>query len=182
VKSDAVISRVIPQFFPQHWLERPGMLFSDFPSVIRIGYVIRDNDAHSYLMKDDLSSLGIRLEELHAAALANLAALPSASISIAKLPEGAEGWICASDDNFAAIRILLPEVQKEFCAALGTEFFLTIPCRDDCFCWSITQSAERQEKHAREALEIFQTDDYNLTPDIFHFSQSSFSVQRTQSV
>jgi hypothetical protein len=182
VKIDGVIRRVLPQFFPQHWLEKPGMLFSDFPSVIRIGYVMRENDGYSYLMKDDVSSLGVGLEELHAAALANLAELSSASIAIAKVPEGPEGWICAHDDNFAAVRILLPEVQKEFCAALGPEFFLTIPCRDDCFCWSNTQSAERQGKHAREALEIFQTDDYNLTPDILHYSQSRFSLERAQSV
>ena len=100
---DDVINRVLPQFFPKHWLDAPSIVFTDFPSRIRIGYILRGDGSYSYILDDEFAGLGISLEELHAAALTNLAGLPSASISIAKVPGGAEGWLHATDDNFAAV-------------------------------------------------------------------------------
>src|SRR5688572_1858750 len=110
VTVDQLISGALPQFFPAHWLERPGMAFTPFPSRIRIGYVRRQEAAYSYIMEDELAALGLPRPDLHAAALKNLEKLPSASITIGKVPGGAEGWIAATEDNFAAVRILLPEV------------------------------------------------------------------------
>ena len=109
--------------------------------------------AYSYISDDEFAGLGISLQELHDAAVANLAGLPSASISIAKVPGGAEGWLHATDDNFAAVRILLPDVQREFTEAFGEPFLFSLSHRDDCFCWSLFQSQERQQTHVREALE-----------------------------
>jgi uncharacterized protein YtpQ (UPF0354 family) len=180
VKTDDIIHEVLPQFFPKHWLDAPGIVFTDFPSRIRIGYVLRDGGADSYIVDEEFSGLRISREELHAAALANLSRLPSASLSIGKVPGGAEGWISATDDNFAAVRILLPSVQREFGQALGDEFLVSLPHRDACFCWSLTQSPERQEKHAQEALEDFLHDDYNLTPDILRYSHGAFRLQFEQ--
>jgi uncharacterized protein YtpQ (UPF0354 family) len=182
VKKDDVINRVLPQFFPKHWLENPGIVFSDFPSRIRIGYVLRGDGSYSYVLDDEFVQLGISLHELHTAALTNLARLPSASISIAKVPGGAEGWLHATDDNFTAARILLPEVQREFTQALGEPFLVSLSHRDDCFCWSVAQSPERQQKHVREALERFLVEDYNLTPDILRYSHEGFSLHIEQVV
>ena len=179
---DDVINRVLPQFFPKHWLDTPGIVFTDFPSRIRIGYVLRGEGGHSYIVDDEFSELGLSLEELHVAALANLTQLPSASISLARVPEGAEGWIAAGEDNFAAVRILVPNVQQKFRQALGDEFLVSLPHRDDCFCWSLTQSPERHEKHAREALEDFLRDEYNLTPDILRCSHAGFRLHLEQAV
>ena len=177
--TDDIISRVFPQFFPAHWLKNPGIVFSDFPSRIRIGYVLREEGQYSYILDDAFAALSITVEELHATALANLLKLP-ASMSTAKVANGAEGWIAATDDNFAAVRILLPEVQEYFCEVLGEKFLVTLPLRDDCFCWSLTQLEERQEKHAQEALDHFIEDDYNLTPDILVFSHGVFQLHREQ--
>lgn len=182
MKKDDVIDQVLPQFFPKHWLDAPGIVFTDFPSRIRIGYVLRDSGAYSYLVDEVFSGLRLCIEELHAAALKNLARLPSASISFGKVPGGSEAWIAATDDNFAAVRILLPTVQQQFRQALGDEFLVSLPHRDDCFCWSITQAPERQEKHAREALEDFLQDDYNLTPDILRYSHDGFRLDQEQVV
>jgi uncharacterized protein YtpQ (UPF0354 family) len=176
VNADEIIERVLPQFFPQHWLDTDDIVFTDFPSRIRVGYVLRGEGAYSYIMAEQFAELRLTLEELHAAALNNLARLPSASISIAKVPGGAEGWLHATDDNFAAVRILLPWVQQEFTAALGNPFLVSLSCRDDCFCWSLTQSRDRQEKHFQEALERFLGDDYNLTPDILRYSHEGFTL------
>ncbi len=177
---DDVFNRVLPQFFPKHWLDAPGIVFTDFPSRIRIGYVLRADGSYSYILDDEFAGLGISLEELHAAALVNLAGLPSASISIAKVPGGAEGWLHATDDNFAAVRILLPDVQREFTEALGEPFLVSLSHRDDCFCWSLAQSQERQQTHIRGALERFLQEDYNLTPDILCYSHECFTLHVAQ--
>jgi uncharacterized protein YtpQ (UPF0354 family) len=182
VKTDEVILRVLPQFFPKHWLDSPGMVFTDFPSRVRIGYVLRATSDYSYIMENDLAALRLSVEELHAAALGNLERLPSASISIGKVPGGAEGWLSATDDNFAAVRILLPAVQEQFSQVLGAEFLLTIPHRDDCFCWSLTQSQDRQAKHARDALNDFLHDQYNLTPDVLLCRKGEFQLHLEQDV
>jgi uncharacterized protein YtpQ (UPF0354 family) len=180
VHVDQVISRVLPQFFPAHWLERPGIAFTPFPSRIRVGYVLRAAAGYGYIMEGELAALGTPLENLHAAALENLGRLPSGSVTIARVPGGAEGWIAATDDNFAAVRILLRQVQREFCQALGEEFLVSLPHRDDCFCWSLAQQAERQERNAREAMEHFLNDDYNLTPDILLCSGGVFRLHCQQ--
>jgi hypothetical protein len=177
---DDVINRVLPQFFPQHWRDAPGIVFTDFPSRIRIGYVLRGDGSYSYILDDEFAGLGISLEELHAAALANLAGLPSASISIAKVPGGAEGWLHSTDDNFAAARILLPDVQRAFIEALGEPFLFSLSHRDDCFCWSPAQSQERQQTHVRGALQRFLQEDYNLTPDILCYSHEVFTLHLEQ--
>jgi uncharacterized protein YtpQ (UPF0354 family) len=182
VKKDEVFSGVLPQFFAAHWLDSPGLVFHDFPSRIRIGYVVRGDGNYLYLCGEEFSGLSITLEDLHSAALENLAVLPSAEISVGKVPGGAEGWIHATEDNFAAVRILLPKVQQIFRQELGEEFLLTLPHRDDCFCWSLRQTAERQEKHAADALAAFLHEEYNLTPDVLLCSQGQFRVQRRQVV
>jgi uncharacterized protein YtpQ (UPF0354 family) len=182
VKTDDIINKVLPQFFPKHWLDNPGIVFTDFPSRIRIGYVLRSDGGYSYILDDQFAELGISVIELHVAAVANLARLPSASISIGKVPGGAEGWVHATDDNFAAARILLPSVQQQFVEALGEPFLVSLSHRDDCFCWSVAQSPERQQKHVREALERFLEEDYNLTPDILRYSHERFSLHLEQVV
>jgi hypothetical protein len=179
--TNEVMARVLPQFFPEHWLDAPGIVFTEFPSRICIGYVLRNEDGYSYIVDEEFSALGLSVEELHGAALANLSRLPSASVSIGKVPGGPEGWLSATDDNFAAVRILLPEVQREFRHALGETFLFTIPHRDDCFCWSLTQPPERQEKHALQALEDFLHEDYKLTPDILLFQDGTFYLHLKQS-
>lgn len=182
MKKDGVIKRVVPQFFPKHWLDQPGIVFTDFPSRIRIGYVLHEDGGYSYLMEHEFQKLEMSVAELHGIALNNLAQLPSTSITIGKVPGGWEGWISAQDDNFSAVRILLPNVQQKFCEALGEEFHFILPHRDSCFCWSLAQSPERQSKHAAEALEDFSQDDYGLTPDVLLYSHGNFSSHKEQAI
>jgi uncharacterized protein YtpQ (UPF0354 family) len=180
MKTDEVIRCALPQFFPENWLDKPGLVFSDFPSCIRLGYVLRGGGNYSFVCEEDFSALSIGLEELHCAAVANLARLPSAEISIAKVAGGTEGWIRATEDNFAAVRILLPDVQEVFRQEIGDHFLITLPHRDDCFCWSPGQAKERQEKHTADALAAFLQERYNLTPDVLLFSQGRFHLHRQQ--
>lgn len=179
---DELLDAVYPQFFPENWLSKLklGLAFSVFPSRIRIGYVLRMESAYSFITAVDLDTYDLSLVDLHAAALANLAKLQGASIAIAKVPEGSEGWVFANDDNFAAARILLPNFQEEFSKELGPEFYVALACRDDCLCWSVNQSIERQTQHARKVFEIFREDEYNLTPDILLYCKGNFQMHLEQ--
>lgn len=178
---DAVRKSVLPQFFPAHWVgeyEYP-IVFSSFPSRICIGYVLRAEGSYSYLPPDDFETLGLSLSELHSFALDNLSALPSGRMTVAKPPGGAEAFL-AADDNFAAARILLPEVQESLSSDLGDGFLVTLPHRDWCFCWSASQPQDRQERHAAEALEDYVKDDYRLTPDVLKWTQGTFTLLAAQ--
>ena len=171
---------VLPQFFPAAWLDdTPEIVFSDFPSRIRVGYVVRKDGAYSYLLKERFVPWGLTIEAVHASALDNLQKLPSAQIRIASVGGAAEGFISA-EDNFAAARLLLPEVRLKFASRLGDEFLATLPNRDQCFCWSQAQEGDRQLRHAADAVEDFATDDYNLTPDILLVNASRFRLFREQ--
>jgi len=179
VRVDTVKASVLPQFFPAHWGEQYPIVFSDFPSRIRVGYVLPEEGGYSYLLRDNFDTLGLSLTDLHSLALANLSALRCGRMTLAEPPGGAEGFI-AADDNFAAARILLPKVRKRLAEKLGPEFLVILPHRDWCFCWSVSQPQDRQARHAAEALEDFIKDDYRLTPDILKATSDGFSLYRTQ--
>jgi hypothetical protein len=175
-------SSVVPQFFPAHWLaDAPDIVFSDFPSRVRIGYFLRDNGAYSYVMREQLDESGLSVQALHEAAVQNLQSLPFPKLTVAKTPGGPEAWLSDTEDNFNAARILLPELQKALVADLGEPFFAILPCRDWCVGWSMNQAPEWQAKNRAEALRIFHEDDYNLTPDVFQIEGGTFSVSIAQS-
>jgi hypothetical protein len=131
------------------------------------------------VLEDDFETLEVSLPELHRMSLENLSNLASARLTVANVPEGPEGFI-ASDDSFAAARILLPEVRLHLASRLGDEFLVTIPHRDWCFFWAGSQSPPRQAEHAAEALEDFRNEDYRLTPDILAATPSGLRLFRPQ--
>ncbi len=173
---------VIPQLFPAHWLtDAPDIVFSDFPSRVRIGYVERANNAYSYVMREQFEKARLSLSDLHEAAVANLARITPDFLYVAETPGGCEAWLADEQDNFNAARILLPAVQDQLVAVLDEPFMIGLPCRDWFVCWSTQQAEEWQARNRAEVLRIFQTDDYNLTPDVLLFSEGKFSVFLTQS-
>jgi uncharacterized protein YtpQ (UPF0354 family) len=170
-------SQIYPQFFPAHWLEdAPEIVHSDFPSIIRIGYVLRVEGGYSYLTAPELRESQLTPRELHEVALDNLRALPMPGLSVGRTPGGPEAFLGETQDNFTAVRILLPVVQQALREELGDEFLVTLPCRDWMLCWSKSQAAERQAHNAADALKIFESDQYNLTPDILAWSQAGFRL------
>ncbi len=176
-------SAVYPQFFPAHWLtETCDIVHSQFPSRIRIGYVVRGDGSYSYLMGQEFKESGLSLRALHDAALHNLRALPMPSMSVAATPGGPEAYLGKVEDNFTAARILLPVVQRELRKELGDDFHVALPCRDWMVCWSRDQSRAFQERNASDALKTFLSDDYNLTPDVLVFAESGFRLHMTQHV
>jgi uncharacterized protein YtpQ (UPF0354 family) len=177
---EEIQSRVLPQFFPAHWLEDiSNLVHTDFPSCIRIGYVVRDTGSYHYLLEEDIRGISISLPELNKLALDNLRRLPTGNIRIAEPPWGPEGYVFA-EDNFAAVRILLAEVRKMFASKLGKEFLATLPHRDDCFCWSRAQPDEYQKKHAADAVKDYQGAEHSLTPDIFLVTEAGVHLHEQQ--
>lgn len=169
---------VLPQFFPAHWLtDAPDIVSTDFPSRIRIGYVLRNGDGYSYVMQPQLEAAGTSLHELHEAALINLRTLPMPELKIGKTPGGPEIFLGEAEDNFTAARILLPDLQRVFTEQLGAEYYAAIPCRDWFICWSRAQSDEWQARNIAAAKQAFADDEYNLSPEIFLVSGGKFSVQ-----
>ncbi|MFN0050720.1 MAG: hypothetical protein ACKV0T_00925 [Planctomycetales bacterium] len=179
---DELLQRVVPQFFPAHWLADCPILHSAFPSRIRIGYVLRGEGQYAYVNAEDFAPLGIPVQELHTAALVNLAKLECPNLMVAKPPTGAVAWFADAEDNFGAVRILLPMAQEQLIEDLGESFLVALSHRDDCFCWNLQQTPEEQKKHCREALERFCSEEYSLTPDILLFSQGTFLLSIEQPV
>jgi uncharacterized protein YtpQ (UPF0354 family) len=183
VPSNNLLSEVLPQFFPAHWLDdAPDLVFSAFPSRIRIGYVVRREGSYSYVMRPTLEDVGVSLQALHNSALDNLRAMPCGGLRVGQTPGGPEAFLTGVDDNFQAIRILLPNVQAAIVQEMGEEFFAAIPCRDWFVCWSRNQSKEWQERNVAKALEDFINDEYNLSPDILLRSMDGFSVHLAQEI
>ena len=183
MSKDDLLSSVYPQFFPRHWItSKCDIVHSAFPSRIRVGYVTRSEGHYSYLMRPEFEESGFRIATVHEAALKNLRGLPMPSCTDANIWGGPEAFLGESDDNFTAARILLPVVQRELKRILGEEFFVAIPCRDWFVCWSKMQDPEHQARNVADALKIFRSDEYNLTPDILSFSASGFSLHQTQEV
>jgi len=52
-----LLHSVLPQFFPAHWLaDAPDIVAMDFPSRIRIGYVMRGDGGYSYVTRPQMES------------------------------------------------------------------------------------------------------------------------------
>ena len=181
--SSEVASVVLPQFFPEQWLvDAPEIVHTDFPSRIRIGYVVRGDGGYSYLMREELEASRLTLSQLRERALRKLGALTMPKFHVARTPGGAEAFLSDDVDNFTAVRILLPVVRQALAAQLGAEHYAAIPCRDWFICWSKNQHAEYQEKNLRNAREAFLKDEYHLTPDILEVSGSGFHLHSEQTV
>ena len=54
---------------------------------------------------------------------------------------------------------------------LGQGFLFSIPSRDLCLFWNSSAPAELTQKHAQEASEDFESEEYNLTPHVLVHSE-----------
>jgi hypothetical protein len=155
---------VLPQFYPTHWGESCCVHGIEFVDVVSVGFVLRSQGTYSYILKHDLTNYDIPPEDLLSAALVNLSELDAgASMHLARPPGATVLWI-AAEDNFVAVRLLLPAVQDFIQQKIGPRFFFTIPSRDDMFVWNSDAPQELTDQHLREAAENFATDDHNLSP------------------
>lgn len=157
---------LLPQFLPRAWLDEHDIFGIAFTQDIAIGFVTRENGGYSFLLSEDGGARASSREHLLANALNNLAQMrDGAELKIARPPGSTVIWIKA-EDNFAAVRMLLPSVKSKLVAELGEQYLFTVPSRDLCLFWNASSPTELSAKHALEAQEDYACEKYNLSPHV----------------
>ena len=156
---------ILPQFFPSLWRTKYGLAGSDFAPGVCLGLVERTDEGYYSFLPSDASAAA-DLET----GLSNLAKLnDDVSVHVAHPENAAVIWITA-EDNFAAVRMLVPTIKAQLISELGERFLFTIPSRDVCLFWSANAPPDLTSKHAREAIEDFESEEYNLTSRVLVYS------------
>lgn len=165
------MEHLIPQFYPSSWKEEFNLIGFDFSPGVCLGLIEQADGGYSFLTNDDIAPLGKSVDELLSAAFSHLATLKEGvEIHIAKPVGATVAWI-TSEDNFASVRMLLPQVKSKLKSELGEHFLFSIPSRDLCLFWNSDAPAEFTQKHAQEAFEDFESEEYNLTPHVLVYSE-----------
>ncbi len=160
----------LPQFYPAAWKEEFGLAGPVFAPGVCLGLVERQDGAYSFLTSDHLARLDRNFDELLSLGISTLGALTQGvELHVAKPPGATVAWVTA-EDNFASVRILLPQVMSKLQSALGKGFLFSIPSRDLCLFWNIGAPRALTQKHAQEASDDFDSEEYNLTPHVLVFS------------
>jgi len=142
----------------------------DFTDVVSVGFVMRLEGQYSYILQHQIGELDVSAEDLLDVALANLREMRTGvHFHLARPPGSTVLWITA-EDNFSAVRLLLPQVQANIHKEIGPAFCFTIPNRDNMLVWSADAPDNITQKHLREAREDYDTDEYNLSPHGYIYS------------
>jgi hypothetical protein len=159
-----------PQFFPIQWINEYDIFGAPFTEDVAVGYVKRELNGYSYLLKNDFVEIGTTQDTLLDRSLKNLDKI-SATIQllIARPGNFCEITWQAENDNFSAIRLLLPRIQKVIVENMGNNFLFTIPSRDIITCWSTDAPIEWTLKNYKDSEDIFKEDDYRLSPKVVRF-------------
>jgi hypothetical protein len=160
----------LPQFFPRPWEDEHDAFGIAFTEDIALGFVTREHGGYSCLLKTDARAQGSPPADLLLEALNNLAQMrEGAELKIARPPGSTVAWVKAPD-NFAAVRMLLPTVKSKLATELGDHYLFTVPSRDLCLFWTASSSAELSDKHALEAQEDYKSEEYNLSPHVYVYT------------
>jgi hypothetical protein len=166
----SVRDNLLPQFFPRSWEDEYNAFGIAFTEDVTLGFVNRGDGGYSYLLKADAQALACSHAHLLSESLSNLAQLSDAAeVKIARPPGSTVAWVKA-EDNFIAVRMLLPSVRSKVAKELGERYLFTVPSRDLCLCWAISSPTDLSEKHAREAEEDFASEEYNLSPHVYIYT------------
>lgn len=68
--------------------------------------------------------------------------------------------------------MLTPAVMAQLKRELGEQFLFCIPSRDLCLFWNKDAPRRITDKHAREGAEDFDSEDHNLSPQVFVYSET----------
>lgn len=160
----------LPQFFPRSWEDERDAFGIAFTDDIALGFVTRELGGYSFLLKTSGRAQGSSPANLLAEALDNLAQMrEGAELKIARPPGSTVAWVKA-EDNFAAVRMLLPTVKSKLAAELGDHYLFTVPSRDLCLFWTASSPVELSKKHALEAQEDYKSEQYNLSPHVYVYT------------
>lgn len=156
-----------PQLAPREYLDRLPLAHEAFNADLVKAYVLDQPESYQFVLREDLTRWGIRLEELRGAALANLDALRG-DVPLEKVSLGPDAFVILSThDGYDAVRLLSPRTRAEAAKVLGSPFLAAIPNRDLLVMWAVSASPAFQ-KHARaQAAEDFRSRPYPFTRSVF---------------
>ncbi|GEM_PF-4789127 len=165
----------LPQFFQKRWSIEYGLYNIEFTKDICIGIVERVGGGYSYLPEDEFNKLGLSKKELLDFAISNLKSeFEDCELKFYKLKNGKLGMWYSENDNFTAVRVLIPEYRDLIINKISTNFKFTIPSRDIITCW-ISSSYEENSKFEKEAKEDFEDEEYNLSSKVYTWGEILFN-------
>ena len=168
------LAAIVPQFFPESWRQEFNLVGVNFAPGVCVGFALRGDGGYSFISEAERAVTALTTAELLSRAFANLAELKDGvELHVAHPQDAVVVWI-ESKDNFAAVRMLLPSVKSKLISMLGNTFLFTIPSRDLCLFWTMDAPAPLTTKHAREAMEAFESEQYNLTGRVLVFSNQLY--------
>jgi hypothetical protein len=163
------LQNLLPQFFPSSWEKDSEVYGITFTPDVSLGFVEREKGGYSYLLTGDEDVVP---ELLFENSLDNLKKQSvGVEVKIGYPPGATVLWVNAPD-NFAAVRLLLPSVMELIKEKIGNRFFFTIPSRDLILCWNVDAPKSLTDKHTREALEDFESEEYSLSPYVYEYSDT----------
>ncbi|ABC30320.1 conserved hypothetical protein [Hahella chejuensis KCTC 2396] len=159
-----------PQFCPSNWCDEYGVFGIPFTNEVSIGFVKVIESGYSYLLTSEFDGLGYNRDSLLSSSIDALGDDTSKVHMKVARPTGATVVWLEAEDNFAAVRMLLPAVQAFVKKHVGDEVLFTIPSRDLVLLWNADAPVSLTNKHRLEAQEDFKNDDYALSPDVYKFT------------
>lgn len=127
---------------------------------LQIGYAFDSTHTITPLSADDQAALGLDADGLHAAAVANLGALP---FTPERLDPSAAVWMLVHGDSYDAARLALTEPWETFDQAHPGTLVAVAPCRDAVF-FADTTDATHVEAMLRLAEQAYLTEPYPIRP------------------
>jgi uncharacterized protein YtpQ (UPF0354 family) len=136
-----------------HGSEQHGLCTRALAGELSVAFVLRTETRARYVHGGDLRAWQCELDELHAAALSNLAQASEHARLLRS--DGDEGAfvVARSGDGLDSSRLLLPGLQALLAAELGSPFAVAVPHRDALFACALAASgvAALRERARREA-------------------------------
>ncbi|WP_299838435.1 hypothetical protein [uncultured Tenacibaculum sp.] len=164
----------LSQFFPSNWIKEHNIYGIEFTKEISIGFIERIQGGYSYLSIDEFQELQITPIKLLETSIERLKnSLENCDLKIYKTETGKICFWGSENDNFSAVRILIPEYQKIIKENIGENFNFSIPSRDIITCWKTTSEKE-DNKFKRETEEDFNDEEYNLSKKIYTWTNITY--------
>jgi uncharacterized protein YtpQ (UPF0354 family) len=162
--------KYLPQFFPSHWTLENEVFGIPFTDEISIGFVLRENNCYSYLLKEEFKLLKIKANILLDRSLLNLVQeFDNCEIKLYQIKGGTLVFWYSETDNFTAVRLLSHLYLQKLQHIFNGEFYFSIPDRDRITCWQ-TQDTEKNEQFINETIEDFNGSEYRLSKKIYSSS------------
>ncbi|MFY7709147.1 DUF1444 family protein [Tenacibaculum sp. MEBiC07804] len=162
-------TKYLPQFFIKSWETEYDVFGIKFTNEVSIGLIEKLESGYSFISSKEFRELEITPKELLSNAIDNLRnSITECELKIYKLNGGKICFWNSENDNFTAVRILLPEYQKIIKEKISENFNFSIPSRDIITCWK-SKLNEENSKFDKETKKDFKEEEYNLSKKVYEW-------------